>query len=42
MSYKTVVINIKRVDQLPEDDYLGVCSISVKERNKSSDAYVVQ
>ena len=39
VSYKTAVINIKRVSQLPEDYYLGVCSISIKERNKSSDAF---
>ena len=29
----------KRVNQLPEDDYLDVCSISVKGRKNSSDAY---
>ena len=37
--YKNVVINTKRVNQLPEDDYLDVCSISVKGRKNSSDAY---
>ena len=30
---------MKRVNQLPEDDYLDVCSISINERSKSSNAY---
>ena len=30
---------MKRVNQLPEDDYLHVSSITIKERSKSPDAY---
>lgn len=30
---------MKRVNQLPEDDYLDVSSISINERSKSSNAY---
>ena len=29
---------MKRVNQLPEDDYLDVSSISINERSKSSNA----
>ena len=36
---KNTVINMKRVNKIPKDDYLDVCRISIKERNKSSDAY---
>lgn len=37
--YKNVAINMERGNQLPGDDYLDVCSISIKERSNSSDAY---
>ena len=37
--YKNVLINMKRVNQLPEDDYLNVSSITINERSKSPDAY---
>ena len=37
--YKSVVIDMERGNQLPGDDYLDVCSISIKKRSNSSDAY---
>ena len=37
--YKNLVINIKHINQVPENEYLNVCSTSIKERNKSFEAY---